>query len=288
MQRWQPTDERLNNLIERISREIHYPLPSPVVCCLAQAHYEIDTKLGLLMVPPADGLFLLHLPDVYHELCHPLFEEAGDVKLFPLEQAYLKALGAARAYVRAELQIESNQTRRPESFKLQLLAWYESWRAWMLELFCDAFAAVTLGPAYAWSHLHLTAKSDAEVFAVPKLMASSHPCAAARMELVLEVLQLGGFAADIARIRSRWDELLTAVDAEPTPLYRRCYTPNIIAIVAREARSAIQAIGCLLADPKSPRPIESVFCSAWDEFWNAPAGFADWQTSAAAELGLRN
>lgn len=287
LQRWQDTDDRLNRLIERIAREIHFPLPSPVVACLAQAHYEIDTKLGLLVVPPADGMFLLHLPDVYHELCHLLLDEESDARLAPLQDAYLSAWNAARGYVRAEMRIEVNQARRPESFKLELRAWLESWRAWMLELFCDAFAAATLGPAYAWSHLHLTAKSDAEVFAVPKLLSTSHPCAAARMELVLQVLQLGGFTGDVTRIRVRWDELVASIGDTEAPAYGRCYPSQILRRVAQEARSATQSIGCVMADPKAPRPIEGVFSAAWDEFWNAPEAFADWQARAAAELGLR-
>jgi hypothetical protein len=287
LQRWQATDDRLNRLIERIAREIHFPLPSPVVACLAQAHYEIDTKLGLLVVPPADGLFLLHLPDVYHELSHLLLDEESDARLAPLQDAYLRAWNAARSYLRAELRVESNQTRRPESFKLELRAWMESWRAWTLELFCDAFAAATLGPAYAWSHLHLTAKSDAEMFAVPKLLSTSHPCAAARMELVLQVLQLGGFGSDVIRVRTRWEELVASVGGSETPSYRRCYPSDILLRVAQEARSATQTVGCVLADPAAPKPIEGVFSAAWDEFWNAPADFADWEARAARELGLR-
>jgi len=287
LQRWQPTDDRLNQLIERIAREIYFPLPSPVVACLAQAHYEIDTKLGLLVVPPADGIFLLHLPDVYHELCHLLLEEESDARLAPLQEAYLRALSAARSYVRGELRIEANQTRRPDSFKLELRAWIDSWRAWMLELFCDAFAAATLGPAYAWSHLHLTAKSDAEVFAVPKLLSTSHPCAAARMELILHVLQLGGFTSEAARIRTRWDELVASIGDKETPGYARCYPSQILLRIAQEARAATQGIGCLVAVPSSPKRIEGVFSAAWDEFWNAPDDFPDWQARAARELGLR-
>ena len=287
LQRWQASDDRLNGLIERIAREIHFPLPSPVVACLAQSHYEIDTKLGLLVVPPADGIFLLHLPDVYHELCHLLLEEESDARLAPLQEAYVRALGAARSYLREELRIESNQTRRPESFKLELRAWIDSWRGWMLELFCDAFAAATLGPAFAWSHLHLTAKSDAEVFAVPKLLPTSHPCAAARMELVLHVLQLGGFAADVARIRLRWVELVDSIGAGESPSYGRCYPQDILRRIAQEARTATHSIGCVLADPNAAKPIERVFSLAWDQFWEAPSEFANWEARTARDLGLR-
>lgn len=54
------------------------------------------------------------------------------------------------------------------------------------------------------------------------------------------------------------------------------------------ARSATQAIACVLGDPKVPKRIESVFSAAWDQFWNAPGEFADWQAQAAAELRLPN
>jgi hypothetical protein len=61
----------------------------------------------------------------------------------------------------------------------------------------------------------------------------------------------------------------------------------IVLCVAQEARSATEAIGCVLADPKAPKPIEGVFSASWEEFWNAPSDLADWQARAAEELGLR-
>jgi len=62
----------LNELIWRITQEISYPLLPPVVTSLSHSYFQIYTDLILLRMPLAEGSFLLHLPDLYHELAHPV------------------------------------------------------------------------------------------------------------------------------------------------------------------------------------------------------------------------
>ena len=44
-------DHKLNDLLERITREINYPLVTPVVTTLSQQYFHIMTELRLLCVP---------------------------------------------------------------------------------------------------------------------------------------------------------------------------------------------------------------------------------------------
>src|SRR5262245_53984811 len=64
-------DIRLNRLMDRIRLETRYPLLPPVVTSLSQAYFRIFPSLNLLCVPLTEGRFLLHLPDLFHEIGHP-------------------------------------------------------------------------------------------------------------------------------------------------------------------------------------------------------------------------
>ena len=84
LERHNDDDIRLNKLIERICHEINYPLLLPVVTSLSQEYFHIHTDLNLMFVPLLEGSYLLHLPDIYHELAHPFFLRDLDPRVDPV------------------------------------------------------------------------------------------------------------------------------------------------------------------------------------------------------------
>ena len=79
-------DDFLNRLITDVCREIKYPLIPPVVSHISQDYFHIYLNFNLLCLPLVESRFLLHLPDIYHELCH-LFHREQNADL-PLLKAY--------------------------------------------------------------------------------------------------------------------------------------------------------------------------------------------------------
>ena len=65
-------DEKLTKLVDRICKEINYPLLAPVASRLSRNYYCIYPYFNLITIPLLESEFLLHLPDLYHELAHPL------------------------------------------------------------------------------------------------------------------------------------------------------------------------------------------------------------------------
>jgi hypothetical protein len=273
-------DHRLNQLLEKIRREIRYPLIAPVVSSLSQQYFCIDTEINLLFVPLTEGKFLLHLPDLYHELAHPLAQEADDPLVEPYQEALFSAVKAALAYIAEELAREGRR-RGPEQPTYMLRKWRESWvKFWAEEFFCDLFAVNTLGPAYAWSHLHLTAKRGDNPFEVPVFQVASHPADDARMRAVLQALELAGFGREASSISFRWHELLAQTGARPEPEYHRCYPDRLISAIVRLAYTGTSAIGCRLATPSTTGEVHSLLNTAWSEFWRDPAGYVAWEENA--------
>ena len=104
-------------------------------------------------------------------------------------------MSEALSYIAGEVAKEARR-RGPERPAFMLRKWRESWvKIWTEEFFCDLFAVNTLGPAYAWSHLHLTAKRGDEPFEVPVFRAASHPADDARMRAMLSALNLAASAS---------------------------------------------------------------------------------------------
>ena len=277
-------DHRLNQLVEKIRREIRYPLIAPVVTSLSQQYFCIDTEINLLFVPLTEGKFLLHLPDLYHELAHPLAQEADDPLVEPYQEALFGAVKVALTYIAGELTREGRR-RGPEQPRFMLGRWRESWvKFWAEEFFCDLFAVNTLGPAYAWSHLHLTAKRGDDPFEVPVFQVASHPADDARMRALLSALEHSGFGNEAAAISTRWRELLAQTGTRPEPEYHRCYPDRLISEIVQLARVGTSAIACRLASPSTAGEVHELLNSAWSEFWRDPAGYVAWEENAISSL----
>ncbi len=277
-------DKFLNVLIDKITREIRYPLLPPVVTSLSQGYFYIYSQFGLLGVPLGEADALLHLPDLYHELAHPLIEERHDPRVQPFRGGLSKALAEVKAYISSEQEREL-RSRGPQSYGQFLNVWWKSWNeSWLVEFFCDLFATYTLGPAFVWSHLHLCAKRGEDVFDVPRYSYSSHPADDARLRVMLFGLQIAGFSAETPRIEVNWKSFVDTADYVATPEYRRCYSNDLLKRIAEIAFDSVRQMGCRLATPSTADRIHLLFNTAWDEFWRAPKEYAKWEEKAVFQL----
>lgn len=279
-------DQRLNRLIDRITGEIQYPLLPPVVTSLSQQYFGTYSHLNLICVPLTEGRFLLHLPDLYHELAHLLVTELEDPVVEPFQRSLDDAVHAVLGNIAEEL-IKQDRRRGPEQLTFFLRCWEHAWvKFWAVEFFCDLFAVYTLGPAFAWANLHLSAKRGANPFAVPTLVPTSHPADDARMTAMLHGLTLIGFSAEAGLIQERWQELIAVSGFQPEPEFRRCFPEDILKGLSQRAYEGTLALGCRIAHPGIQDPVHSILSRAWTEFWRDPAGYTAWEESAVKCLTL--
>lgn len=285
--RWKDDEDgRANQLVDRIVAEIRYPLPAPVVACQSREYYRYLPDVDLLLIPPAEGAFLLHLPDLYHELAHPLLLEDNNSNVEPLHKAFVDLWSDAQAHIHSELERESRRRRTPEAFRFYLEGWRKSWRSWLTEFVCDAFAAFTLGPAYAWAHFHLTAKRGADPFQVPLGSTSSHPADAARLESIIAVLLETGWTLEADAIRQKWNAMVQLGGIHSTPEYERCFPVTLLHAIGRTISTAVSQMACPAAEPSRMPPVGAALNQAWITFWANPGSYASWQRNQAIALGL--
>jgi len=283
LERSHEDDLLLNQLLTRMCAEVKYPLAPPVVTTLSQAYFRIIPGLNLLCVPLSEARFLLHLPDLFHEIAHPLLIPPPTLATAAFQHAMAHALLAALDYLGTEAR-DQGRSRGPEKMTFMLGAWTQSWQSWAVELMCDLFAALTVGPAFAWAHLHLSAKRGRDPYEVPRLVPTSHPPDAARMEAVLRALALIGFQAEAGQVQDRWQQLLTAAGFRAEPEYRRCFPSALLDKVCQGAFQGVTTGNCRIAGPKTNDRVFVLLNDAWREFWRAPDSYEAWELQAVESL----
>lgn len=269
----------LNRLVELIRQEIRYPLPPLVITSLSKSetYFQTWTRYRLMLVPLLESQFLLHLPDIYHELGHPILEEKNDPKVQPYQAKLLELVDEAMAYVIEEID-KSSKRGEPKLLTLYWETWSRCWIDWATEFMCDLFATYILGPAFAWSHLHLSATRGADPYQVPLYSTTRHPADAARMEAILEALTLAGFAVDAAEIEEKWKAFVMIAQPKADPEFRKCFPNALLKSAAQKALDGVASIGCRIASPDTDGTAHHLFDEAWKEFWRSPKTYVQWET----------
>lgn len=284
LQRTDAGDDFLNRLITDVCQEIDYPLIPPTISQMSQEYFHIYTEFNLLCIPLIEGRFLLHLPDIYHELCHPFHrsQHADLPRLEPYHAAYKGALFSIVDHF-AQAIVSAERLRQPQGKLFQLQLWRSCWvKYWAEEFFCDLFGVLTAGPAYAWAHYHLCVKRGGDPFETPLLLSSTHPADDARMRAMLKMLlAMDGFEDDARRIEAAWEDFVSTMGFKPMPEYSHCYAEPIIDRIATSAKTAGDAVGVKLAAKDSMGAVVALLNEAWSEFWRSPHGYRAWEADNA-------
>lgn len=268
-------DEYVNKLVRRVCTEIEYPVQPPVVSCLSQHYYRIFPYYNFMCMPLLEADFLLHLPDLYHELCHPLISVDN-----PTTEDLRISMGCLNRDIKKHFNQEVARltlNKFGEKSKIQpYYVWRDSWiESWSEEFFCDLFATYTLGPAFVWSNLHMCAKMDWNLFGIPYYEKSSHPPAGARMQAMFYALDLIGFTKEKTAIEREWKSFINVLDITPEPEYHIAIPDKFLQYAATYSLEGIQKLGCKIASEDNVALVIETLNAAWCEFWQNPSAFSD-------------
>jgi hypothetical protein len=278
-------DHQLNRLLFRICKEIEFPALPPTVTTLSKGYFYIDPGLNLLFIPPVEGSFLLHLPDLYHELCHPLLTHKDHPVLDRFRARFLECSARLHDHF-ADQRSKQTLRRGPQGFRDDLDTWEILWvKYWLAEFFCDLFAIFTLGPAYAWSHLHLFMKTGGNAYELPTLLRpTTHPSDAARMSALLVALRKSDFQSESAKIEQRWTKALDLTNPDPDSNYNHCYPEEILKFITQKVGEGVADLECRLARPDTSDPVHLMLNTAWRKFWEDPANYHRWEAAAVKQI----
>lgn len=279
-------DIYVNQLVREICREIKYPISKPVVTCLSQSYYHIYPHYNLLCVPLLEADFLLHIPDLYHELAHPLIS-IDNPKVEPFQEQLGIFNSGVIEYFNKEIEREVLNENR-EDIVSAIHTWRDNWtEGWSTEFFCDLFALYTLGPAFAWSHLHLTVKTSSNVF---NFEMDSHPPDDARMKAMIHGLNLIGYKDDAKQISKKWDDFVRAIehDKKRKSRYDSAVPELFLEDIAVRTLHGTKNIGCKVVTPNDNDGImKRMLNDAWVVFWKDMSNFQEWEEQEIKELRHR-
>jgi hypothetical protein len=282
-------DDFLNRLITDVCKEISYPLITPVISQMSQDYFHIYPDFNLLCLPLMESRFLLHLPDIYHELCHPLHRNLDLPLLQPYENAYKQSLFGMVRYYQGEIDA-ADRLRNQEARLFQLQLWRTCWvKYWMEEFFCDLFGVLAVGPAFAWSHYHLCIKRGSDPFHTPLMFETTHPADDARMRAILQMLRTNdAFQKDADAVEAGWEEFSQTMGYRAPPEYLQCYSDTLLAAVVAGAKQGIEGIGLQTAVANRSAPIRTLLNDAWITFWRDPASYLAWETKQISKIRVSN
>jgi hypothetical protein len=287
MSRKSDDDDFVNKLVQEICMEINYPLPPPVASCLSQKYYHIYPYYGLICIPLLESEFVLHIPDLYHELGHPLIERDN-----PKVEPFQNNLGYFNLTVRKHF---DEEIKRREINKLDagnydpIYIYKDSWlQKWSVEFFCDLFATYTLGPAYLWSNLHMCTKMSWDLFKTPTHEISTHPSGDARMRCCMIALEEIGFKEEAKLIKGKWEEFMNIIGQTRNDEYAIAFPEKILRSAAEFCLTGIKQIGCQVAGPETGDKVNRLLNDSWTQFWIDPQVFHEWERKAvtAFKAGL--
>lgn len=287
LMRKSPDDDFLNRLITDICHEIAYPLIPPAISQMSQDYFHVYPDFNLLCLPLIESRFLLHLPDIYHELCHPLHRNRNlDLpEVEPYKKAYKRSLFAMVAHFQGAM-TAADRLRHQEARLYQMQLWQTCWtKYWMEEFFCDLFGVLTAGPAFAWSHYHLCVKRGDDPFHTPEMFETTHPADDARMRaLLLALRSSNSFLGEAKKIETAWHELVTTMGYRASPEYLNCYPDDVIATLVACAKEGAIGMGITLAEAHAPSPVRDMLNEAWSVFWTAPTEYQTWEATRLGDL----
>jgi hypothetical protein len=189
-------------------------------------------------LPVIESQLLLRMPDIYHELCHPLHRNFDLPNLEPYVRAFKTSLFGMVAHFHREAQA-ADRLRNQEARLFQIQLWRTCWaKYWMEEFFCDLFGVLAVGLTYAWAHYHLCIKRGGDPFATPLMPETSHPANDARMRAMLGMLRsLREFDSEAASM------LIGAMAYRTAAEYHLCYSDVQIDAITRAAKEGVEGIG---------------------------------------------
>lgn len=89
----------LNKLVVKIHQEINLPLTPPAIACISTTYYYFHPITNVIFVPIGEHDFLLHLPDLFHEIGHEvLCYMRNEARLKSVMDKYSEALHRITQY----------------------------------------------------------------------------------------------------------------------------------------------------------------------------------------------
>ena len=222
----------LNDVLSAMHGEVGLQFPCPATSCTSNQYYFMHPATNTVHAPLSEAAFLLHLPDFYHELGHLLLTHMNrGAWCDPILDGMGGAFGAINGWY-SQLAGRTDNESAPMLAHGSIKWMWSQWKTvWIQEAFCDLFALFAVGPAYAYSNLHLVTKTDRSIYMLNLMARQDHPSGEARMRLLDAGMRLLGHDLEADRIRAEWGAMAQFCGSPP-PGYGHAFPSELLQEVA--------------------------------------------------------
>ena len=282
----------LKDVLSAMHHETGLRFRCPAVSCTSNDYYFTHLPTNTVYVPLSEATFLLHMPDFYHELGHVLLDHADHKSEYgPIKAGLASAVGATNGYYSQQVNSagrEAVPAQAQDGTEWVRTQWSGSW---IQEAFCDLFALFAVGPAYAYSNLHLVSKLDRNVYELNILARQDHPSGEARMRLLDAGMRLLGNEQEADHVREEWDAV-AQLCGSPPPEYGHAFPSCLLHSIAAtilptfgQAGLRGYAEGRNVQGVTDEVAVATLLNDAWRTFWRVrDAGFRDLEKPMVAKL----
>jgi hypothetical protein len=280
----------LNKLVFKIHQEINYPLPHPSVACLSTQYYFFNPFTNVIFIPFGESEFLLHIPDIFHELGHGILSNnENELKLNKLKEKYRKIIEKITEHYQHLISKKKRETGPPD-FLIVIKLMHCNWKSyWVNEFLCDLFALFTLGPAYAYSHLHLSTKKSKNIYQFSSILPQTHPSDDSRMQLLIIGLKLLGFKTEALDLTNKWETMPYVSAVQPPAEYHYAYPKKLMEEIALLFLYGVKENNFPIITPNTlktlhNKSIRRLLNKAWNKFWQNPVEYRAWEEKEISKL----
>ena len=279
----------LNKMVFDIHKEINLPLEHPSIACFSTQYYYTTPLVDVIFVPLSESAFLLHLPDIYHEIGHYVSKNKTELKLQMIGDKYAEVYDMVTEYF-VETILKKHRERGPEATMLKIQNFCTNWQKnWIEEFFCDLFAIFLVGPAYAWSHIHLVTKNHPEIYGISSFNEQEHPADEARMSVMLIALRSSGFEEESVEIEEEWNRI-RLYWGEPSVDFNYAYPCELLEQIIKLFYEGFRSsqLNMITKSNDESDSIRNLLNTAWKNFWKLePEEFRAWEAKQIDGLNIK-
>jgi len=284
--RYSEKDHFFHSFLKQSLAQINYKIETPLISAASTNYYEVfadkNPVFSSFFVPVVDDIFLLNLPDLFHEIGHLIFLHKEN------EMSYEFAI-KFNDYLSSEKNRLKIQTRpfEPKFYDNLEELWKDSW---VKEHTANMIATYCLGPSFGWQCLRICVNTGEDVYFPSKIITQpdDHPSFESQIQGILEILRIMGMKSEFSTLNEKWNQYKMFCHFDKPTEHDHCYPEYLMKSLAENVFQGCTKIG--LKPFVSQNHIKGLINipltldHSWNLFHIDPKKFLIWEESEVKNL----
>ncbi len=200
--RYSEKDAFFHRFLKHSLFQINYRIDTPLISAASTNYYEVFADKNPLsssfFVPVVDDMFLLNLPDLFHEIGHLIFLKQET----ELSNEFVIKLNDYLLNERNRIKVQTRPIDPVFYENLEKL-WKDSW---IKEHVANMIATYCLGSSFGWQCLRICANTGEEVYFPAKIITEpdDHPSFESQILGITEILKIIGMDTEVRKLNEKW------------------------------------------------------------------------------------